>query len=172
MPQRCHTSQQAIASSSVQHIRPSANHSLPLLPPVRNTAQSHDFRHHHHRPRVTGDHGADGRRHQQVDLTVRWLYLWMAMPVDIEQADEQAAQPQRNQPDSIQRRNLQHVTGKRHHAAHRASAGQRGEPRACRTQAADRAADTGNPAAQRFYENETENARTAAAAANHATPLR
>lgn len=72
------------------------------------------------------------------------------MPVDIEQADEQTAQPQRNQPDSIQRRNLQHVAGKRHHAAHRNGAGQCGEPRASRTQAADRAADTGNPAAQRF----------------------
>lgn len=32
----------------------------------------------------------------------------MAMPID-EQADEQTAQPQRNQPDGIQRRNLQHV---------------------------------------------------------------
>jgi hypothetical protein len=40
VPKRCHTSQQASASSSVPR-RPSANHSLPeALQPVRNTPHS------------------------------------------------------------------------------------------------------------------------------------
>ena len=72
------------------------------------------------------------------------------MPVNVVQADKQAAQSQRNQPDSIQWSNLQTVPNKRHHAAHRQRISQNGKTRGCRTQAADRTANSSNPAAQRF----------------------
>lgn len=61
------------------------------------------------------------------------------MPVDVVQADEQAAQPQRNQPDGIQRGDLYTVTDKRHYSAHRDGVNQHGKTRRGGAQTTNRA---------------------------------
>ncbi|MNI47139.1 hypothetical protein D3C73_1016390 [compost metagenome] len=116
-------------------------------PGQEHRTQRHDFRHHHQRAEVAGNHGAHRRRHQQINQQSVGFYLRVTVPVDVVQADEQAAQTQRNQPDSVQRRHLQAMTDKRHHAANRNGAGQYEEPRSRRTEATHRTADTGDPAA-------------------------
>ena len=68
----------------------------------------------------------------------------MAVPVDIEQADKQPAQPKRHQPDGVQRRDRNGVTDERHERVHGVSVEQNHPACRQRHQAADRPANPGD----------------------------
>ncbi|MNT92123.1 hypothetical protein D3C72_2333480 [compost metagenome] len=74
----------------------------------------------------------------------------MTMPVDVKQADKQAAQAKGQQPDGVERRNGNAVVNKRHHRRSIQSARQHDKARSQRHHAPHCAAKPGNPAAQRL----------------------
>ncbi len=119
-----------------------------------HAAQGHDFCHHHQRAEVAGDNGTDRGGHQQVNQQAVGFCVLMSVPVDIKQADKQPAQAKGYQPDGVQRRKLNGVVNQRDEGVDGLAVDQDNPARRQRHQAADRPADTGDHAAQRFMEGE------------------
>ncbi|MNP22366.1 hypothetical protein D3C76_1150370 [compost metagenome] len=119
-----------------------------------HAAQSHDFRHHHQRGQVAGDDRTDGGGEQEIDQQTVRFGLRVAVPVDIKQADKQAAQAKGDEPDSVQRRELNGVANQRHSAFCMDTLRQHHKPGQRRYRTTYCPADPGGPSAEGFVERE------------------